>query len=238
MNHDTYNPAATYGHPATQGASAAWSDFNDADAQQGDFNLIPKGTQTLVRMVIKPGGYDDPKNGWGGGYATASDETGAVYLSCEFVVLTGPFAKRKIWSNVGLHSNKGPAWAHMGRSFIKAVLNSSRGIDPDDRTPQAQAARQILGFGDLDGAEFPVRIGIEKDGKDEYRNVIRMVIEPGHKDYALLMQDKPHRDGGSGHGSGGAPAAAVPMARVPDAQAAPDYTPHPGNVQGRPAWAQ
>ena len=107
MNNDSYTQAATYGQSSTHGAPGAWCDFNDADAQQGEFNLIPKGTQALVRMAIKPGGYDDGSRGWTGGYATASDETGAVFLSCEFVLLTGPFAKRKIWSNVGLHSNKG-----------------------------------------------------------------------------------------------------------------------------------
>jgi hypothetical protein len=44
---------------------------------QSEFNLIPKGTQALVRMAIKPGGDDDASKGWTGGYATASDETGA-----------------------------------------------------------------------------------------------------------------------------------------------------------------
>jgi hypothetical protein len=33
-------------------------------------------------MSIKPSGYDDASKGWTGGYATASDETGAVFLSC------------------------------------------------------------------------------------------------------------------------------------------------------------
>jgi hypothetical protein len=48
----------------------AWNDFNDADSQQSGFDLIPKGTVVPVRMTIKPGGYDDPEQGWGGGYAT------------------------------------------------------------------------------------------------------------------------------------------------------------------------
>lgn len=244
MNHDTYDQAASYGHPATHDAPAAWCDFNDAEAQQGEFNLIPKGTQALVRMSIKPGGHDDASKGWTGGYATASDETGAVFLSCEFVLLTGPFAKRKIWSNVGLHSNKGSTWANMGRSFIKAVLNSSRNIHPDDKSPEAQRARQIRSFGDLDGAEFAARIGIEKDGRDEHRNTIRLVIEPDHQDYAELMQSRSHRDGGTGggHGSGGAPAVAVPMSATSAAPVTPvpqtGYAQRPGNVQGRPAWAQ
>ncbi len=241
MNHDTYDQATSYGQPSSHGAAGAWSDFNDAEAQQGEFNLIPKGTQALVRMAIKPGGHDDISKGWTGGYATASDETGAVFLSCEFVLLTGPFAKRKIWSNVGLHSNKGPTWAQMGRSFIKAVLNSSRNIHPDDNSPEAQRARQIRSFGELDGAEFAARIGIEKDGRDEHRNTIRLVIEPDHQDYAELMQAKNHREGGSGggQGSGGAPAAAVPASAIPAAPTSQSgYAARPGHVQGRPSWAQ
>ena len=216
---------------------SVWNDFNDA---RQNANLIPKGTIAKVRLTIRPGGFDDPSQGWTGGYATASDETGAVFLSCEFVLLTGPFAKRKIWSNVGLHSNKGPTWAQMGRSFIKAVLNSSRNIHPDDNSPEAQRARQIRSFGDLDGAEFAARIGIEKDGQGEYRNIIRLVMEPDHKEYAELMQTKLQRDGGmgGGHGSGGAPATAVPTAAAPAPQSGPSYTPRPSNAQGRPAWAQ
>ena len=102
-----------------------WNDFNDAEQQQS-FDLIPKGTVAWVRMTIKPGGYNDPSQGWTGGWATQSDETGAIYLACEFVVLEGPFAKRKLWSNIGLHSPKGPTWSGMGRSFLRALLNSAR----------------------------------------------------------------------------------------------------------------
>jgi len=69
-----------------------WTDFNDAEQQQG-FDLIPKGTTVKVRMTIKPGGHDDPAQGWTGGYATESFDTGSVYLACEFVVLEGAYAR-------------------------------------------------------------------------------------------------------------------------------------------------
>jgi hypothetical protein len=69
--------------------------------------------------------------------------TGSVYLNCEFVVLDGPYAKRKMWSLIGLHSPKGPEWANMGRAFVKGILNSSRGLHPQDNSPQAQQARRI-----------------------------------------------------------------------------------------------
>jgi hypothetical protein len=64
------------------------------------------------------------------------------------------------------------------------------------------------------------------------------VVEPDHKEYADLMQAKLQRDGGTGGGSGGAPATAVPTSAAQAPQPGASYTPRPGNVQGRPAWAQ
>ena len=114
---------------------AAWNDYNDA---QSNPNLIPKGTLAKVRITIRPGGFDDPSQGWTGGYATRGN-TGAVYLNGEFTVLEGPYAKRKIWTLIGLYSPKGPEWANMGRSLIRGMLNSARGLSDKDVSPQAQA---------------------------------------------------------------------------------------------------
>jgi len=114
----------------THTSGSSWNDFNDAQAQQGAFDLIPKGTIVPVRMSIKPGGFDDYTQGWTDGYATQSNETGAVYLAAEFVVTAGQYAKRKMWTNIGLHSAKGPAWGQMGRGFIRALLNSARNVHP------------------------------------------------------------------------------------------------------------
>jgi hypothetical protein len=117
---------------------SVWKDFSSAEDQQS-FDVIPKGTIARVRMTIKPGGYNDPDQGWTGGYATLGD-SGAVYLNCEFVVTEGPFARRKVWSLIGLHSPKGPTYANMGRSFIKGILNSARGFSAKDDSPQAMAS--------------------------------------------------------------------------------------------------
>jgi len=206
----------------------AWNDFNDAEQQQS-FDLIPKGTVARVRMTIKPGGYDDPAQGWTGGYATQSFDTGSIYLACEFVVLEGEYAKRKLWSNVGLHSPKGQTWASMGRSFIRAALNSARNVLPQDSSPQAAAARRIQGFHELDGIEFVARIDIEKDGRGELRNVVKLAVEPDQPDYARVMGLPPKTPGGSS----GAPAAAIPSRAMP----APAAAQRPA-VSGKPAWAQ
>jgi hypothetical protein len=178
-------------------------------------------------MTLKPGGYDDPSQGWGGGYATESFETGSIYLAAEFVVTAGDHAKRKMWSNIGLLSKKGPTWGQMGRSFIRAALNSARNVHPLDNSPQASAARRIQGFHELDGLEFLARVDIEKDGKGQDRNVVKVAVEPDYPDYAKWMGVPPKAMSGS---TSGDPAQAAPAYQAPAPQRAP--------VTGKPSWAQ
>lgn len=203
---------------------SAWNDFNDAEQQQS-FDLIPKGTVAPVRMTIKPGGHDDAAQGWTGGYATQSFETGSIFLACEFVILDGEYARRKMWSNVGLHSSKGPAWGNMGRTFIRAVLNSARNIQPQDNSPQAAAARRIQGFNELDGIEFVARIDVEKDGRGEMRNVVKMAVEPDQTDYLRGSTSAAPRPAASYQ---------APPASSAPAQAQAQRT----AVSGKPSWAQ
>jgi len=158
-------------------------DFNNATPQQ-TFDPIPKGTIAKVYMTIKPGGYNNPDRDWTGGYATCNSVSGAVYLNCEFVVMEGQYTKRKVWSLIGLHSPKGDEWNNIGRSFIRAILNSARGFSEKDESPEAVAARNIKSFAELDGIEFIARIDVEKNkATGEERNVIKMAVTKGHKDY-------------------------------------------------------
>lgn len=200
----------------------AWADFNDAPEQSG-FDLIPAKTLGKVRLTLRPGGYNDPQRGWTGGLATQSATTGSVYLYCEFVVLEGPYAKRKVWSMIGLHSPKGPEWGNIGRSFLRAILNSARGIHPTDDSPTAQAGRRIRSFADLDGLVFAARIDVEKDAKQGDKNVIKQAIQPDHKDYAAVM--------------GGA-ARNTPAPPAPSASSTPSSAPATASPLARPTWAQ
>ncbi|NVM39107.1 hypothetical protein HWX16_02085 [Ochrobactrum intermedium] len=162
---------------------SAWNDFNDA---QTNTNLIPKGTLAKVQLTIRPGGFDDPSQGWTGGYATRGS-TGAVYLNGEFTVLEGQYARRKIFTLIGLYSPKGPDWANMGRAFVRGMLNSARGLSDKDQSEAAQAARRISGFADLDGLEFVARIDIGTDANGDDKNEVRAAVTPDHKDYAAIM---------------------------------------------------
>jgi len=216
----------------------AWSDFNDAEAQQSGFNLIPKGALVPVLMTFKAGGHYDASQGWTDGYPTQSSKTGAVYLAAEFVITGGEYAKRKMWSNIGLYSPKGPTWTQMGRTFVRAALNSARGVLPQDNSPQAVAARRIQGFVDLDGLEFVVRVDIEKDDRGEDRNVVKMAIEPDHPEYARIM-------GVPSKLKATAPAPSNPATPAPaatpgqtNATAAAPAPQRAAPVSGKPAWAQ
>ena len=111
--------------------TGSWNDFNDAQ----NTSIMPKGEIVKVRLTIRPGGHDDPSQGWTGGYATRGD-SGAVYLNAEFTVLEGPYARRKIFTLIGLYSPKGPEWANMGRALIRGILNSARGISDKDTSAQ------------------------------------------------------------------------------------------------------
>lgn len=161
----------------------AWNDFNDA---RQNANLIPKGTIAKVRLTIRPGGFSDPAQGWTGGYAKRGS-TGAVYLDAEYTVLEGQYAKRKIWSMIGLYSPKGPDWGNMGRSLVRGILNSARGLSDKDNSPQAQNARRISGLADLDGIEFVARIDVGTDSNGDEKNEIRQAVTRDHKEYAAVM---------------------------------------------------
>ena len=203
-----------------------WTDFNDA---RQNSNLIPKGTIARVRLTIRPGGFDDPSQGWTGGFAKRA-ATGAVYLDAEYTVVDGPYARRKIWSLIGLYSPKGPDWANMGRSLIRGILNSARGISDKDNSPDAQARRRINGFGDLDGLEFVARIDIGQDTNGDDKNEVRGAVTPDHRDYAALMGTVALPIGTTAT-QGYAPQQTAAATRPSQPASAP------GNA-GRPSWAQ
>lgn len=208
--------------------TGAWNDYNDAGSQ-ASYDLIPKGTIVPVRMTIKPGGFDDPAQGWTGGYATHNDTTGSVYLSAEFVITEGPFAKRKVWSLIGLLSLKGPEWGSMGRSFVRGILNSSRGLSDKDNSPQAQNSRRINGFVDLDGIEFLAKIDVGKDANGDTKNEIRFAVMPNHKDWETYQKSGGLWKPGVSTAGVNAPAPATTTATT-DTQ--------PASNPNRPNWAQ
>ncbi len=157
------------------------------------------------------------------------------------MLLEGPHARRRVWSLIGLFSPKGPEWSNMGRSFVRGILNSARGLSEKDASPQAQAIRRIDGLHVLDGIEFLAKIDIGKDQNGEPRNEIRFAVTPNQKDWEAYQQ-------AGGQWRPGAALANAPSQNArPGATGAPQASaanatpqqdaPQPVNPN-RPAWAQ
>ncbi|MDP6404653.1 MAG: hypothetical protein QF797_05565, partial [Alphaproteobacteria bacterium] len=141
-------------------------------------------------------------------------------------ITEGPFARRRVWSLIGLISQKGPEWGNMGRSFVRGILNSARGLSDKDNSPQAQAARRINGLAELDGIEFLAKIDVGKDQNGDAKNEIRFAVAPNQKDW----------DGY--HKSGGAEIPGGVAAMAPAPAPAPAPVQQPAANPTRPTWAQ
>jgi hypothetical protein len=157
-------------------------DFNDADTQR---NVIPAGTIATVRMTIRPGSAGE------GGWLRRSKDGNSESLDCEFVVVDGPFA-RKFWmflTIVGTTPGHAEA-AKISAGMLRAILESARGIKPDDKSDAAKEARRIKSYGDLNGLTFVARIGVEPPQNGyEAKNRLGHVVTPDEKAWHPAAQE-------------------------------------------------
>jgi hypothetical protein len=163
-----------------------WNNFNDAEDQMS-YELIPNKTIAKVRLTLKKGNHITDE--FTDGYATLSKAGSSIYLACEFVVLSGQYENRKVWSNIGLHSDNSPKFAQMGRTMIKAILDSAHGLHPADKSPKAEKQRQIKSFADLDNLQVVAEITINTSG-DKPRNEIKTILTPDHAEYSKYMDER------------------------------------------------
>lgn len=154
-------------------------DFNDANEQRSS-DLIPADTIATVQMKIRPGRAGE--DGW----LRRSKDGDSEALDCEFTVIDGPYAKRRFWS---LFTIKGMTEGHamaeeISRARLRAILESARGIRPDDNSEAAQKARCTNGWEDFNEIRFIAKIGIEP-AKAGFRakNTLLEVITPNRKEW-------------------------------------------------------
>ena len=145
-------------------------------------------------MTIKPGGTMIRARLGRAATPPSPSTPGPSHLAAEFVVTGGDHAKRKMWSNIGLHSegtDLGPDGAQLHPR--RAQQRPQR--PPAGQQPARPPARRIQGFNELDGIEFVARVDVEKDAKGRDRNVVKIAVEPDHPDGAKFMgvPPRPHR---------------------------------------------
>jgi hypothetical protein len=164
-------------------------DYSEAQ-QQREIDLIPHNTIATLQMTVRPGSAGED------GMLKRSQDGGCEMLDCEFVVVDGEFARRRLWERfilAGTTDGHAKA-AEISRSKLRAILESARGVKPDDASEQARALRKAS-LADFNGIRFIARIGIEKgkpraNGEGEYpdRNVLLTVVSPDRKDWHAVEQ--------------------------------------------------
>ena len=160
--------------------------FNDAELQNS-FDLIPANTIAKARLVLKAG--NDSTNP----FITRSKGGDTAYLNCEWIILEGKYAKRKVFDKIGLEGSD--KWVNMGKARIRAILESAKGISPKDVSEIAVTARQINSFDELNNLDVVIKIGIEHDKNGQYqdKNRVISIITPDHFSYSEFIngQDVP-----------------------------------------------
>jgi hypothetical protein len=149
-------------------------DFNSAGPQRS-FDLIPEGTTATVRLIIRPGNTGE------GGWLRRAKDGNSEALDCEFEVIDGEFAKRKFWAlfTISGTTDGHAEAARISGERLRAILESARGIKPDDKSDAAKEARRIKSYGDFDGLTFIARIGVDppRNGYNA-KNKLDRVITP------------------------------------------------------------
>jgi hypothetical protein len=163
-------------------------DFNGADEQR-EHGLITDGTIATIHLTVRPGSSGE------GGWLKRSKGGDSQALDVEFTVVDGPFAKRKFW---GLYTVEGTTEGHakagaISASRLRGILESAKGIRPDDESEAAKAGRRVNSWGDFDSLRFVGQIGIEKAKKDsgfKDKNNLDMAITPDRKAWVKVEQVK------------------------------------------------
>jgi hypothetical protein len=189
-------------------------DLNSAKTQERE--VIPAGTICTLQMTIRPGGENE--DGW----LKSSANGASAALDCEFTVVDGPHAKRKLWERFmqrGTTDGQKEMVEHYNK-LLRAIIESVHNIKPNDKGEAAIAARKVESYADFNGMRFQAQLGVQppKDGFDA-RNFILRVITPEQKNWVKIDQlSQPANNGG---------AAPTPAPATP-----------PANAITRPDWAK
>jgi hypothetical protein len=186
-------------------------DLNEAGGQR-EFDLIPADTIVTLAIKIRGGGAGPD------GTLRRSKDGRSEGLDLELTVCDGKFAKHKLWTLLTLQGEtEGHAEAgRIATTVIRAIIESARGVRPDDQSEEAKQQRRLASYLELDGMRFVGRIGIEP-ARNGYapKNKLASVITP-----EMPAWRKPDQ--------GAAPAPA----------AKPSQPPSGGEVIPRPQWSR
>ena len=184
--------------------------------EQRSFDVIPANTISL-QIKIRRGNAGD------GGWLRRAKDGASEGLDLELTVVDeGPYKGRKLWLLLTVSGTK-PGNADAGKislTTLKAIVESAKGIGPDDTSEAAQAARKVS-WQDFDGLRFIARLGVRPpEGSYPAKNTINEIITPERQ--AWRQPTQLDRD----------------LINKQNGEAAPTATTlAPANAVARPQWA-
>jgi hypothetical protein len=196
-------------------------DLNTAEGQKS-FDVIPALTVVTVQMSPRPGGVGE--DGW----LKNSSKRDSQGLDCELTVIAPEeHAKKKFfeWFLIRGTTDGHAEAGNISLRKIRAIVESARGIRPDDKSEAAQAARIIKSWGDLNNIRFVAKVGVRPaEGSYPAKNILLEVITPDRQAYTRPQQIA------AGSAPGSAPSSTAPSSAAPASA--------PANTVARPQWAQ
>ena len=167
-------------------------DLNDAETQR-DRSLIPPGVYCLEITVKRGGAGED-------GWLKLAKNLRSLMLSLECKVVGGDYAGKKVFDLITVEFDESDdlhlspiepsklenyrTSVRMGRSKLRAIIDSGFGLDPKDDSFVAKEKRKLTSYGELVGLQFYAQVE-EQPARDGYgpRNVIDFIITPDLPDY-------------------------------------------------------
>ena len=180
-------------------------DLNQAEEQRegtGGGKAAPPDSIVLVQLIVR-----QPKSGSEGSMPMLTRaQSGLEQLDCEFVVAQGTYQGAKFWDRLSVgnaHTEGQKKAVDIAMRTIRAMVESSRGINPKDASPAASQQRVLQSWEELNGIYFPAMLDAvvgdaNSQGKRYVNNKLKRVITPDKaEEYALvcnggeIITDKP-----------------------------------------------
>lgn len=169
-------------------------DLNQAEEQRegtGGGKTAPPDSIVLVQMIIR-----QPKSGSEGSMPMLTrSSTGLEQLDCEFVIAQGSYQGSKWFDRLSVgnaHTEGQKKAVDIAMRTIRAMVESSRGINPKDASPNAAQQRVLQSWEELNGIYFPAMVDAvvgdaNAQGKRYVNNKLKRVITPDKaEEYALV----------------------------------------------------
>ena len=194
--------------------------LNTAGPQQEFGAVIPDGSFVWLVGIIKDGGATPP---WAdpvdrGLFRNSKDaNSDAITLEWEYTVQFGRHKNRKLMFQYmtmdgGQRDDQGNSKGGIiSKTHLRAMIESARGIRPDDESAAAMQARNIPNLRALNGIPFAARLSVEAGGNNpaggvyQDKNRIALIITPDMPEYAAIRngQEIPPQPSGIRRGATG-----------------------------------